>query len=66
MTGPPTVRGKDAAVRRAARSENSAPIIAALKPWLEAPQPRILQNSQRTEDIRDTVAHWPRQIRCSP
>ena len=30
------VRGKDAAVRLAARREHSAPIIAALKPWLEA------------------------------
>ena len=31
-----TVRGKDAEVRLVARREHSAPIIAALKPWLEA------------------------------
>lgn len=49
-----TVRGNDAAVRLAARREHAAPIIVALKPWLEA---------QLTEDIRYTQGHWPGLIR---
>ncbi|AMY72239.1 insertion sequence transposase protein (plasmid) [Frigidibacter mobilis] len=58
-----TVRGQDAAVRLAARRENAAPIIAALKPWLEAQLSRIPQKSQLAEDIRYTLAHWPGLIR---
>ena len=54
-----TVRGKDASVRLAARREQSAPIIAALKPWLETQLSRIPQKSQLAEDIRYTLAHWP-------
>ncbi len=40
--------------RLAARRAHSAPVIAALKPWLEA---------RLAEDIRDTLAHWPDLIR---
>jgi len=58
-----SVRGKDAAVRLAARREHSAPIIAALKPWLEAQLSRIPQKSQMAEDIRYTLAHWAGLIR---
>jgi hypothetical protein len=58
-----TVRGKDAAVRLAAQREHSAPIIAALKPWLEAQLSRIPQKSQLAEDIRYTLGHWPGLIR---
>jgi transposase len=58
-----TVRGKDAAIRLAARREHAAPIIAALKPWLEAQLSRIPQKSQLAEDIRYTLAHWPGLIR---
>ena len=58
-----SVRGKDAAVRLAARREHSAPIIAALKPWLEAQLARIPQKSQLAEDIRYTLGHWPGLIR---
>ncbi|MDP4034187.1 MAG: IS66 family transposase [Pseudorhodobacter sp.] len=58
-----SVRGKEAAVRLAARGEHSAPIIAALKPWLEAQPSRIPQKSQLAEDIRYTLAHWPGLIR---
>jgi hypothetical protein len=54
-----TVRGKDAEVRLVARREHSAPIIAALKPWLEDQLSRIPQKSQLAEDIRYTLAHWP-------
>src|SRR6056297_1921329 len=54
-----TVRGKDPAVRLAARREHAAPIVAALKPWLEAQLSRIPQKSRLAEDIRYTLAHWP-------
>ena len=58
-----TVRGRDPAVRLAARREHAAPIIAALKPWLEAQLSRIPQKSRLAEDIRYTLAHWPGLIR---
>ncbi len=58
-----TVRGKAAEVRLVARREHSAPIIAALKPWLEAQLSRIPQKSQLAEDIRYTLAHWTGLIR---
>ena len=58
-----SVRGKDPAVRLAARREHAAPIIAALKPWLETQLSRIPQKSQLAEDIRYTLAHWPGLIR---
>ena len=45
--------------RLAARREHAAPIIAALKPWLEAQRSRIPQKSQLAEDIRYTLGHWP-------
>jgi transposase len=53
-----TVRGKDASVRLAERQEHSAPVIDALKPWLEAQLSRIPQKSQLAEDIRYTLSHW--------
>jgi transposase len=58
-----TVRGRDPAVRLAARREHAAPIITALKPWLETQLSRIPQKSQLAEDIRYTLAHWPGLIR---
>jgi len=58
-----TARGKDAEGRLVARREHSAPIIAALKPWLEAQLSRIPQRSQLAGDIRYTLAHWPGLIR---
>ena len=58
-----TVRGKDAVVRLAARCEHAGPVIAALKPWLEAQLSRIPQKSQLAEDIRYTLAHWSGLIR---
>jgi len=36
-----TVRGKEPSLRLAARRQHAAPIIAALKPWLEAQLSRI-------------------------
>ena len=41
-----SVRGQDAVVRLAARREHAAPIITALKPWLEAQLSRTPQKSQ--------------------
>ena len=58
-----TVRGTNAAARLAARREHAAPIVAALKPWLEMQLSRIPQKSQLAEDIRYTLAHWPGLIR---
>jgi len=58
-----TVRGKDPSIRLAVRREQSAPIVAALKPWLEARLSRIPQKSRLAEDIRYTLAHWPGLIR---
>lgn len=58
-----SVRGKDASVRLAARHERSVPIIAALKPWLEAQLSRIPQKSQLAEDIRYTLGYWPGLVR---
>lgn len=49
-----SVRGKDAVIRLAARREHTAPIIAALKPWLEA---------QLGDGIRYTLGRWPGLIR---
>ena len=46
-------------VRAAARREHSAPVVAALKPWLEAQLSRIPQKSQLAEDIRYTLGIWP-------
>ena len=57
------MRGRDGEARLAARREHAAPIIAALKPWLEARLSRIPQKSQLAEDIRYTLAHWPGLIR---
>lgn len=58
-----TVRGQAPADRLAARREHAAPIIAALKPWLETQLSRIPRKSQLAEDIRYTLAHWPGLIR---
>lgn len=44
-----TVRGKEPSLRIASRCEHSAPVVAALKPWLEAQLSRIPQK-----------ANWPR------
>jgi hypothetical protein len=58
-----TVRGHDPAVRLAARREHAAPIISALKPWLETQLSRIPQKSQLAEDIRYTLGHWSGLVR---
>jgi transposase len=55
-----SVRGKDPAVRLAARREHAGPNIAALKPWLEAQLSHISQKSQLAEDI-----YYPAVAACS-
>lgn len=53
-----TVRGSSPEVRLAVRREHSAPIIAALKPWLEKQLSMISSGSTLAEDIRYGLAHW--------
>ena len=52
------MRGASLKVRLAARREHSAPIIAALKPWLEKQLSMISSSSRLAEDIRYGLAHW--------
>ena len=51
-----SVRGKEAAVRLAARREHAAPIIAALKPWLEAQLSRIPRDNPSW--LRTSATPW--------
>ena len=53
-----TVRGKAPEVRLAARRAHSAPIVAALKPWLEAQLSLISSGSKLAEHIRYALGHW--------
>ena len=69
IEGPTGRRRRTPAPRRravclAARQEHSAPIIAALKPRLEARLSRVPQKSRLAADSRCTLAHWPGPIRC--
>jgi transposase len=52
------VRGAPPDVRLAARREHSAPIIAALKPWLEKQLSMISSGSQLATDIRYALDYW--------
>ena len=54
-----SVRGRAPEIRLAARKELSAPIVAALRPWLEAQLSRIPKASKLAEDIRYTLGLWP-------
>ncbi|MEV8882890.1 MULTISPECIES: IS66 family transposase [Mesorhizobium] len=53
-----TVRGASPQARLAARQDYSAPIIAALKPWLDKQLSMISSGSRLAEDIRYGLAHW--------
>jgi hypothetical protein len=46
-------------IRLTARREHSAPIVAALKPWLEAQLSRIPAKSQLAGDINYALSLWP-------
>lgn len=52
------VRGADAGLRHAARQERSAPIVGALKPWLEAQLSRVSKGSKLADAIRCALGHW--------
>ena len=54
-----SVRGMAPAVRLAARQAQSAPIVAALKTWLERQLSMISSGSTLVADIRYALAHWP-------
>jgi transposase len=54
-----TVRGKAPEIRLTARRAHAAPIIAALKPWLEAQLSRISAKSQLAGDITYALGLWP-------
>ncbi|RAZ82093.1 DUF2867 domain-containing protein [Cereibacter johrii] len=58
-----SVRGQTPAIRMAARTELSAPIVTAFRPWLEAQLSRIPRSSKLSEDIRSTLGLWPGLIR---
>src|SRR5438477_3524762 len=53
-----TVRGAPPEVRLDARTEHSAPIIAALKPWFEKQLSMISSGSTLATDIRYALSHW--------
>ena len=53
-----TVRGAPPQIRLEARTEHSAPIIAALKPWFEKQLSMISSGSQLATDIRYALAYW--------
>jgi transposase len=52
------VRGQDPSVRLAARAEKSAPLIEALKSWLESRLTQIRGGSPTAEAIRYTLSRW--------
>lgn len=54
-----TMRGMAPDIRLTARREHSAPIIAALKPWLEAQLSRIPAKSPLAGDINYALSLWP-------
>ena len=53
-----TVRGASPDKRLAARREHSAPIVAAMKPWLEKQLSMISSASRLAIDIRYALNHW--------
>ena len=57
------VRGLPPEVRLAARRDRSAPIVAALKPWLEAQLSHLSSGCRLAEHIRYALRHWDGLIR---
>ena len=53
-----TVRGRPPEVRLAARRDRSAPLVAALRPWLEAQLSHLSSGSKLAEHIRYALRHW--------
>ncbi len=52
------LRGAAADLRHAARLERSAPVVEALRPWLEAQLSRVSKGSKLAEAIRYALGHW--------
>ncbi len=52
------VRGTAPEARLAARKEQSAPIIAAMKPWFEKQLSMVSSGSRLATDIRYALTHW--------
>ncbi|MCR5875888.1 IS66 family transposase [Phenylobacterium sp. J426] len=52
------IRGQSAEARRQVRRQRSAPLIAALKSWLEEQLTRLPGRSQTAEAIRYIQTHW--------
>jgi transposase len=52
------IRGRSADERRAVRQEKSAPILAAMKPWLTSQLELVSQKSDLAKAIRYTLTHW--------
>jgi transposase len=52
------IRGCSPDERRAARRQNSAPVLEALKPWLTARLELISQKSDLAKAIRYVLNHW--------
>lgn len=53
-----TVRGAAPEARLATRKEHSAPIVEAMKPWLEKQLSMISSGSTLATDIRYALGHW--------
>lgn len=52
------IRGQTAAARRAARDEQSRPILAEFEPWLREKLGLISQKTKLAEAIRYTLSRW--------
>lgn len=52
------VRGRPPEIRLTARQASSAPIVAALRPWLEAQLSHLSKGSKPAEHIRYALGHW--------
>ena len=52
------IRGRLPEDRRAERRRSSAPVLAALKPWLAARLELVSQKSDLAKAIRYTLTHW--------
>jgi transposase len=52
------IRGQSPEVRRAVRQARSAPLVQALRPWLEAQLDKVSQGSALATAIRYGLRHW--------
>jgi hypothetical protein len=52
------IRGRDADARRAARQQQSRPILEAMQPWLRGKLSLISQKTKLAEAIRYALSRW--------